>query len=985
MGNVNSDNRIIYVEPNDVYGQVNGKPMTPDYTDYCIYCNLIVEKTSRLKNDYAGNSSDSRYGVISDGSNKGVLYTSFFRGESEKYNYLTTDYTNIHFNSIKKQTFVEGLQITGIDINYANRMSPMVTMQMVDVRGSGLFGREESTHTANGISNLEKDEEDNIIDNIYSGFMCFPYPRYKLQIKGFYGRAVTYQLSCSNFIGKFDSSTGNYNITVTFIGYEYGCLQDIPLSYVMAAPFTKTGHAYWEKHKNSPEWNLFMNSGQGSEPPMLLHDFLRNIKSAIDNKTDGESLLSKLSDTSFEDIDGYSEKKSCIDKIVSNVNSFVQELKKANSSADIIDIPEGSTVSSDKNGDKVIMIFNANSTLLLNKYVTDLYNAIGNSIDAYVSAYSHDGVGLNFIPNNIGGKWNNDTKWEPKNAVLPLFLKLYNNRKLVAVSSSKNNFEKQISIGSGDGQEFDDARLQIGMLNTDSTYTFNSEQSVRIYEHIKNSEAIKKGEKGYCSVVVFKHFSKLLNIVSELEKKKKEYENIGNSDLVSIKNITGGGGEGITPYIGNYYKMLFCHIDTFIYTMWKCVDDIYGEINKDDRNPSKLGIRCQSETDVPSDIYGGVGVGKGCIPPFPGIYSNYDSDEVSLTEQTNDVTKKIGWVGNVKGVMPWREEAFVNEYYKALKIIDNETSGSPWTDIDNVNLVFNPLPCFIDDEQNKGLFYTIDGITYYIAIMSELVLGAMNANGVKITAEEAKGIGGVFAYNLFDACSDKEKLKRTVSGGDFANTVYKSSTLTGVDANDEAKLFEFADGTETDKRHRIFVEEDGKLKYSYMRSNSGDHKPIIPIDSFNSWDELQSRYTFDNHGITTFIPKKFNDGDYVFTERGKEFVQASRSHDTKDSDEVEYMNSNMFSIWLDACNVQGIELDYDEYVDGGANIGDYTKDYIKKHILQKYWLMNDNFEKYYKVKPEDFKKMDFEIPDYTKDSPKALTGDIKDKLLKLKH
>lgn len=86
--------------------------------------------------------------------------------------------------------------------------------------------------------------------------MTFPYPRYKLHVKGFYGKDVVYQLTCSKFNARFDSNTGNFNITCEFIGYEYGFLADLPFQYILAAPYTKVGREYWKKHVNSKEWQI---------------------------------------------------------------------------------------------------------------------------------------------------------------------------------------------------------------------------------------------------------------------------------------------------------------------------------------------------------------------------------------------------------------------------------------------------------------------------------------------------------------------------------------------------------------------------------------------------------------------------------------------------------------------------------------------------------------------------------------------------------
>lgn len=36
-------------------------------------------------------------------------------------------------------------------------------------------------------------------------FFTFPYPKFKLLVKGFYGKPVTFQLTCSKFTGSFNS------------------------------------------------------------------------------------------------------------------------------------------------------------------------------------------------------------------------------------------------------------------------------------------------------------------------------------------------------------------------------------------------------------------------------------------------------------------------------------------------------------------------------------------------------------------------------------------------------------------------------------------------------------------------------------------------------------------------------------------------------------------------------------------------------------
>ena len=41
--------RILYIDPNDVFGDVDGVPMTPDYSDMCISFRLECQIIPRYK------------------------------------------------------------------------------------------------------------------------------------------------------------------------------------------------------------------------------------------------------------------------------------------------------------------------------------------------------------------------------------------------------------------------------------------------------------------------------------------------------------------------------------------------------------------------------------------------------------------------------------------------------------------------------------------------------------------------------------------------------------------------------------------------------------------------------------------------------------------------------------------------------------------------------------------------------------------------
>ena len=116
--NIENNNRIVYIDPNDIRGQIKNTesdkerlvPLTPDYTDYSIWCNLIVERSSRLKNSMERENNEGTTMISFDMSSadNGTNYVSFMQGKDvEAYNFLTTDYTNIDFSEIKKRNIIE--------------------------------------------------------------------------------------------------------------------------------------------------------------------------------------------------------------------------------------------------------------------------------------------------------------------------------------------------------------------------------------------------------------------------------------------------------------------------------------------------------------------------------------------------------------------------------------------------------------------------------------------------------------------------------------------------------------------------------------------------------------------------------------------------------------------------------------------------------------------------------------------------------------
>jgi len=141
---------------------------------------------------------------------------------------LTTNYTDLTtiLDDNTKDSAGEGLGITSIDIDFNSQQAPLITINFIDVRGSAIFQNEAN------ISNGK---------NKYATFFQLPYPLFKLTVKGYYGLPVEYCLHMYKFNSKFNSQTGNFEITTQFIGFTYAMLSDMLIGYLKAIPYTKIG------------------------------------------------------------------------------------------------------------------------------------------------------------------------------------------------------------------------------------------------------------------------------------------------------------------------------------------------------------------------------------------------------------------------------------------------------------------------------------------------------------------------------------------------------------------------------------------------------------------------------------------------------------------------------------------------------------------------------------------------------------------------
>lgn len=233
--------RFVLVDPNKFNNQYIGVKESDLYNfsvpleDLCISVELKTTKKNRtlLVQDGSQYSAINQGGgptgivMIPTGTNNIVEPDGRVRPDDPKndsgyitrQNWLTTSYTDLSTEIGKDDEEVLGM--TNIEISFDSQIAPMIAIDFIDPRGGAIF------------QNGGKSK--------YSVFFTLPYPLFELTVKGFYGRPVKYCLHLTKFNSRFNSQTGNFEISTKFVGYTYALLSDMIFGYLRAIGESERG------------------------------------------------------------------------------------------------------------------------------------------------------------------------------------------------------------------------------------------------------------------------------------------------------------------------------------------------------------------------------------------------------------------------------------------------------------------------------------------------------------------------------------------------------------------------------------------------------------------------------------------------------------------------------------------------------------------------------------------------------------------------
>lgn len=627
--------RLKYVDPTNIFKNRDGSysdAINFPYEDYNIAVDLTIRQTNRYSCGWW--TEDGSMKELSYSSSNGTI--SFFGGtrgygdtKKQDEGYYTTNFTDVSMMNPETNTS-ECLGIESINITYNSWMYPQVVIKFVDVRGATVFQpAEKGYYNPGDLGNASA---------IYKSLFSFPYPMFILKVKGFYGKGVTYRLAVNKTQFEFDANTGNFNITVDFVGYMYGIYSEIPITFLAAAPFMEGGKEYWNQKINSGEFRFLDGEGGNGTPMLTIPDLKLRLAQAAQN----EAAISAAA--AGEQVD----------------NSFDERLNV------ITQIKDDFPFNTWYKPDNIPYVYGVFPT----KEGTENYMMAISGYVMTVSAYD----------------WTNNTHFLDGMSSL---------KKIIDVAQSKFDGDMKEML-----KYLGRIHYQPKIENKKATYTIDPSNESKgllkdIIEEIKGqvaygtspldvynksvapyldvAEYIDKERGGLTDfyVMIFPRYGELFDQGKFLEKVNEEVKEITRqkeeqtSYYKSRENSIIEKVLGFKPSIKNIYDLMFAHMDTFIHCFYDSTKIIKDQLEKDKtlRAKSSYDIK-DGDTDTEREKYKSANgtevenTNDRCkyLPPYAAYYKQ-------TFEGTGNTSSKM--------VLRWPEELRNGDKLEEVKFVNN--------------------------------------------------------------------------------------------------------------------------------------------------------------------------------------------------------------------------------------------------------------------------------------------------------------------------
>lgn len=917
--------RVAYVEPNDIYGSINGVPLAPNYEDYCIGVNLYADIVPRYTNN-AREVETGVYKLVWSGRQGENVKFSFMSGRKMgNNNFLTTYYTDISYEDIKEETEVEGLGIESINISFESYYVPTVTIKFIDVRGSAIFGREAAIHEKGKIT----------AENVFGVFFTMPYPKFKLQVKGFYGKDVTYQLTCTSFQGNFNPSDGNFEAIVKFIGYSYSLLTDIPFAYLVSAPFsTYEGRSYWENHINDRSWQL------DGKPMITLHELMNKIEGQLIENNEKNA----INEDDSKRLREINDEVTTLNEIIRTYNQFITALRNISEATNYL---SENKVDNQPTQRQLLICYNSvvESNKKTYKPMSDdavrYHETLINLLTSYNDHYTSHAIPISKFPSDS----TQDRNLPYTKGYQMVAVDMFN----VEIDTNNNNEITNLSVKGTSGK--DTASLTSVKLN--NNLVMDDAMAGNISRIITTKPY--KHDKRYATLFDLHDIADTLgNLVAKLNNEEKVIlKRVNEEKAKFVSEVL-----PVRPTIGNIYKIIFAHLETFIHIMSQGKTDILNS----DRTPGTLGVSLQDTDALKIDT----------VPPWPAVYVKNEGGENNGSGDTENYI--TGWIGDKSH--NFVEENIVVSLLQATQRVMEASNAN--NDRNKYTSIF-PVTPFDFNTANNPFANTseldLSSLGGYLGIRASQLFGILfneiNSSGAILSNELVSLIGRMDAYNYFKAAGTTTALEMDLFnriGSQSLSEILKNIALCNANCDVYAQNFK-----NTGKSRHKF-ENNLHIRPTY---NNNDRCPIFITDTTSSSRYKYVRYysPYSQNADIALLPSRLdefdnyskifeyngNSGDPYFTPtfgeeqtvlKPNDYIHRSTTrqflHNDNEDTWKRYVNEDLFNIVDNNDDVTNLLARYEELKKGNIEILDYetTEDFTT--LLNKCWMVSPaNYYNYF--------------------------------------
>lgn len=801
--------RLVYVDPNDLaslrgYSDTNIKDnvyWNPEDLNINVDLQVIVPNRDDLMQ--CNYDSDIFNVTLSTNSQNKQIWTTFFGGkklsEESGTEYLTDSYTDMSYTELRKGSVSdkESLGIESVDITFDSHFYPQVSIKFIDVHGYSLMNPAEFETSTEGKSKGYQ--------GFFKSLFHFPYPRFLLTIKGQFGSRVTFTLAVNEFKGGFNAQTGNFEITVTFIGYMYGLYTDIPLNFLLVAPYLDTDFGAKQRleHKNS-KWDEMVSSGKfvvkenGGVPLKTFIDFVNDYYkldekiAQASNRLNGESALVKMNNNS-----------KSVATLTDLKNNFCTMLKEmAGNTGGVFTTMQ--IIDSDEKFDSI-----NGKVLIAQNGVETTENGTDKRIIKYTSFQNYYEKCVNNIKNLNNDTYGGEFKLPEAGDD---YTKLMHDIEVKKIPVNATIVDGEVVKGN------DSTPTEASENNTN--YDFSAFENV-----INNDDYIRhfidKYQYGYV-IDVGNYLQKIKDKISELNTANE------NLDEVSMKEEQDITSEllGYRPTLENIFRMIFAHLDIFIYFFY---ENVINPIAQSSRHISDFPGLNTADLDL------GTKRNTLFLPPFPATYKNKDGNR---GKRTLVYPSQIG-DGTVFNSTNMVELKFVDDLtnaaiqlHRELDVPENTVpDGSKGAEVGNNDVELTYIPLTVSD-----LYFYLNGTQPYSNCR-------LSDSSVKQDDEN------FFLYLLYRAYA-------SILFGSTEETTYGMGYIeSNVTSNDSVTFFanvEFynylASNKVTDSQIEIFknnyATEEGLT--AIFKSMSANHKGNSRVKTYSGYIDITEQGIFSN-------------------------------------------------------------------------------------------------------------------------------------------